>query len=321
MGVVVSAHDRKSGEDVAIKFLRSELAGERRWRERLAREVKLARQIHHPNVCRVFDFVQTDGHVFIVMERALRTLRDELKVDAWRERPVEQRVTDARAVTAGLAAIHQAGVIHRDVTAQNVLRLADGRLVVSDFGLAKDARDSTESVQGGTAAYMAPELAVGGSATFASDIWALGIVIHEIVFGSRPAWRANIVARGIERPARRLAAEEEGIVDLCNACTAATPTARPTPARTVAGHLESVAGFRPRKRRRRAMLALAGALVLGAAGWGAARRWHFSAAPHPSSSRDPEDPIEITAPHTDWSSFSRLSRDGSTVFRPCLIDA
>jgi protein kinase-like protein len=101
MGLVVCAHDPTPGENVAIKLLRRELSGDRRWADRLVREVKLARQIQHPKVCRVFDFVQAEGHVFIVMERGVRTLRDELKAESWRARPVQQRVADAQAVGGG----------------------------------------------------------------------------------------------------------------------------------------------------------------------------------------------------------------------------
>lgn len=123
------------------------------------------------------------------MELAVRTLRDDLSSDLWRARTAEARLADARGVTAGLAAIHRAGIVHRDVTTQNVLRMVDGRLVLSDFGLAMDADESRASVQGGTVSYMAPELVLGARASPASDIWALGIVIHEIIFGRRPKAR------------------------------------------------------------------------------------------------------------------------------------
>ena len=164
MGIVVRARDRALGVTVAIKIVRAELAGDRSWAERLAREVKLARQIHHPNVCRVFDLGQDVARVFLVMELATKgTLRDELRARAaYAARPLADRLADAGAVAAGLAAIHAAGIVHRDVSPQNVLRMDDGRLVVSDFGLATDDVDSTTSIQGGTIAYMAPEFVRGG---------------------------------------------------------------------------------------------------------------------------------------------------------------
>ena len=173
---------------VAIKIVRAELAGQRMWAARLAREVRLARQIQHPHVCRVFDFQQADGRVFLVMELAERgTLRDELRSGAAAARPLAERIADARAVASALDAIHAAGIVHRDLTPQNLLRMGDGRLVLSDFGLATDAGEST-SVHGGTVAYMAPEVMRGGKSSVASDVWALGVVMHEIVFGVKPRW-------------------------------------------------------------------------------------------------------------------------------------
>ena len=189
-GVVVRAHDRDLKEAVAIKIVRAELAGQQVWAERLAREVKLARQIHHPHVCRVFDFQQADGRVFLVMELATRgTVRDEVQSGVLKARPLAERIADARAVASALAAIHRAGIVHRDLTPQNLLRMGDGRVVLTDFGLATDTRDGSTSVHGGTISYMAPELLRGGRSSVQSDVWALGVVMYEIVFGERPRWR------------------------------------------------------------------------------------------------------------------------------------
>src|SRR5215510_13064578 len=188
-GVVVRAHDRDLKQAVAIKIVRAELAGQQVWAERLAREVRLARLIQHPHVCRVFDFQQADGRVFLVMELAAKgTVREELKSGALKVRPLPERIADARAVASALAAIHEAGIVHRDLTPQNLLRMADGRIVLTDFGLATDARDGASTVGGGTVSYMAPELIRGGHSSVASDLWALGVVMHEIVFGVKPRW-------------------------------------------------------------------------------------------------------------------------------------
>ncbi len=226
-GVVVRAHDRDLQQVVAIKIVRAELAGQRMWAARLAREVRLARQIHHPHVCRVFDFQQAEGRAFLVMELAEGgTLREEIRSGALAARPLAERIADARAVASALAAIHAAGIVHRDLTPQNLLRMGDGRVVVSDFGLATDASEST-SVHGGTVAYMAPEVLRGGNSSFASDIWALGVVMHEMVFGTKPRW-SEAAAPEMLVPAhgRQMTAEERAVFEACRACTAKEPARR-----------------------------------------------------------------------------------------------
>src|SRR3569832_1777935 len=102
-GIVMAARDRTLGSDVAIKVLRPELASDRRWIERLSREVKVARQLHHPNVCPAFDLERADGHAFIVMPLAAGSLRGELSGQG-AARPLEDRLRDAAGFAAGLAA-------------------------------------------------------------------------------------------------------------------------------------------------------------------------------------------------------------------------
>jgi serine/threonine protein kinase len=263
MGIVVRAQDRALDETVAIKILRAEYAGERVWSERLAREVKLARQLQHPNVCRVFDFEQADGRVFLVMELAARgSLRDELVAGQIEGRSFADRLADARAVAAGLSAIHDAGIVHRDLSPQNVLRMADGRLVLSDFGLATDRSGSTTSLRGGTVAYMAPEILGGWKATVASDVWSLGVVIFEAMFGDRPRWRGtrgtDLVPPSLGRPLSR---GERAVLAVCRAATAQEAGRRPS-ARQIAACLAPAALGRPSWRRRSAWAA---AVVCGAA--------------------------------------------------------
>jgi hypothetical protein len=267
MGIVVRAHDRTLGEAVAIKILRPEYAGERVWTERLAREVKLARQIHHPNVCRVFDFGQADGRAFLVMELAARgSLREEIAVGETGKRPLPERIGDACAMAAGLAAIHDAGIVHRDVSRQNMLRMADGRLVLSDFGLAIDPSQTTTSIRGGTIAYMAPEIVRGGRVERASDVWALGVVLHEVVFGDRPAWRGTRGDMLAPPLARKLTPEERAVLEVCRACTSADPARRPTAAEVLSQLGGGAIGRRSRARRGRwAGAALCAALAVAAA--------------------------------------------------------
>jgi len=227
-GVVVRAHDSELRQQVAIKIVRAELVGQRIWASRLAREVKLARQIQHANVCRVFNFEQAEGRAFLVMELAEKgSLRDELRSGELAARPLAARIADARAVASALAAIHAAGIVHRDLSPQNMLRMGDGRLVLSDFGLATDASENT-SIHGGTVAYMAPEVVLGGNASVASDIWSLGVLMHEMVFGAKPRWPGVAEAAEMLAPelGRKLTDDERAVLDACRACAAKDPARR-----------------------------------------------------------------------------------------------
>jgi hypothetical protein len=302
-GLVLRAFDRELREIVAIKVLRPELGSATRWIERLAREVKLARQIRHPNVCRVFDFEKAEGHFFIVMELASGgTLRREIEDGTLLSRPLKERLADARAVAAGLAAIHHAGIAHRDVTPQNVLRMADGHLVVSDFGLATEVSQTTTSLHGGTIAYMAPEVVRGERASFTSDVWSLGVVIHEIVFGKRPSW-SRPVGGAVLTPSlgRPLAPEERRALEVCRACTADLPERRPRSAAEVAASFETGANIRTtRHRARRLAFAL---LALGAVGVSYAALRPRKSAP---ATADAQELAEISSVPADLSTTGRI---------------
>ena len=268
MGLVVQAFDRTLGVEVAIKIVRGEYAGEREWSERLAREVKLARQIQHQNVCRVFDYAQTDGRAFLIMELATGgTLRDELRAGKTVARPLAARIADARAIAAGLGAIHAAGIVHRDISPQNALRMSDGRLVLSDFGLATDSFDGTTSIRGGTVAYMAPEVARGGRATIAADIWALGAVIHETVFGQRLEWDPESGEMRSSVASRRLPRTERSVLEICRGCLVPNPARRTPSAGEVAAQLSDTGLGRSavRWRRRRSATVTLAALLSAAA--------------------------------------------------------
>jgi hypothetical protein len=322
MGLVVRAHDRTLGAAVAIKILRAEYAGERQWAERLAREVRLARQIHHPHVCRVFDFEESDGRVFLVMELASGgTLRDEIASGATRARPLAARLADARAIAEGLAAIHAAGIIHRDLSPQNLLRMSDGRLVISDFGLAIDTSESATSICGGTIAYMAPEVVRGGAASVAADIWSLGVVLHEVVFGERPRWRDAASFEMLE-PAegRRLTREERAVLQTCRACTAVDVARRPESA-GVGGSMLEGRNLRQRSRLSRRARWFLTAFVIAIAiptALGIARRRGDHASESPGPSPDGERLIVPTGEPEDWTAKSRVLAEVPDRIR-CLV--
>ena len=306
MGLVVQAFDLTLCEEVAVKILRAEYAGERAWTERLAREVKLARQIHHPNVCRVFDFAQADGRAFLIMELSTRgSLRDEIGSGALGRRSADQRIADILALAAGLDAIHGAGIVHRDVTPQNALRMADGRAVVSDFGLATDSFENTASIHGGTIAYMAPEVVRGQRATFASDVWALGVVSHEIFFGRRPHWTPKATEMSNPFGGRRLARIERAVLEVCRACTAVDPMRRIQGLSEIASRLSEAGIRRSTWHRRGGRAALVvGACLLALATVKGLQRWR-AARVRPVAVTDPLLVVP-TGKAEDWTEKSKV---------------
>jgi tetratricopeptide (TPR) repeat protein len=246
-GTVYRAWDRVLGEPIAMKILRPDRARERSWIKRLAREVKVARAIRHPNVCRVFELGHADGQWFVTMELATGgTLRDLLDAGGSATRPLGDRLADARAICAGLSAIHAVGIFHRDVTPQNVLRMADGRLLMSDFGLAIQLLAST-TVHGGTPNYMPPETLLGQRGDQRSDVWQLGVILHELFFGSRPTFAQDGNRATMTWPLPFGAAPvEEELGRLITDCLAGNPAGRPPTAMVVAGRLAAAEQARPR---------------------------------------------------------------------------
>ncbi|HEX4405542.1 MAG TPA: protein kinase [Polyangia bacterium] len=238
-GIVLRAFDRVAQVAVAVKILKPDLAADPRWVERFSRELRLARQIQHPNVCRVFDIGQADGHWFITMELATAgTLRDQL-ADKASARTLEEKLRDVTAVVSGLAAIHGAGIVHRDVKPDNFLRMDDGRLVLSDFGLATNPGEAPAvSILVGTPFYMAPEVVMGDVATPRSDVWAAAVVIHEILLGARPerspATRAPLVK--IPGDAPRVT---KALLDVCRQSFLDDSTDRPADGAALGEHVDA----------------------------------------------------------------------------------
>jgi serine/threonine protein kinase len=238
-GIVLRAFDRVAQVPVAVKILKPELATDPHWVERFSRELRLARQIQHPNVCRVFDIDEADGHWFITMELATGgTLRDQLAAGA-PARSIEQRFADIRAVVDGLAAIHDAGIVHRDVKPDNYLRMDDGRLVLTDFGLATNPGEAPiVSVMVGTPYYMAPEVVMGEPATPTSDVWAAGIMIHEVLVGRRPG-KSSPTRMQVEAPSPSATRGERALLKVCAQCLDDQPERRPPSGTVLRAHVEA----------------------------------------------------------------------------------
>ena len=215
MGEVFEAEDLELGERVAIKRIRLDLARDPDAAERFRREIHLARQITHANVCRVYDVFRhqagDENTVYLSMELLEgTTLAEHLP----QERPLDldEALAIGRQIAEGLDAIHARGVVHRDLKPSNIMLVADGaapparRAVITDFGLARRAVTS-ETTQFasrdgaiiGTPAYMAPEQVEGGSIGPAADVYAFGTILYELVTGRLPFAAATPVAAAIRR--------------------------------------------------------------------------------------------------------------------------
>jgi hypothetical protein len=184
MGEVYRADDLRLGQAVALKFLRSHLAADAGRLARLRGEVRLARQVSHANVCRVYDLEESDGQAFLTMEFIDGQDLAGLLRQAGRL-PEERGVEIARQLCLALAAVHDKGVLHRDLKPQNVMIDGRGQVRLTDFGLAAVAAEMPGDVRSGTPAYMAPEQLAGKEVTARSDLYALGLVLYELFTGKR----------------------------------------------------------------------------------------------------------------------------------------
>src|SRR6202035_2878876 len=153
---------------------------------RFRNEVRIARQVSHPNVCRVYDVGEIDGHMYLSMEYVDGEDLGSLLRRIGRL-PADKALEIARKLCAGLAAAHEKGVLHRDLKPSNVMLDSRGQVLLTDFGLAGLADQiSGAEVRNGTPQYMAPEQLAGKEVTERSDIYSLGLVFYEIFTGKRP---------------------------------------------------------------------------------------------------------------------------------------
>ena len=192
MGEVYRATDLTLGQSVALKFLPEEASRNQRLLERFHGEVRVARLVSHPNVCRVYDIGEIEGMPFISMEYVDGEDLASLLMRIGRL-PGDKAVETARKLCAGLAAAHDRGVIHRDLKPQNIMMNKRGEVVIMDFGLAAISDQLTGAeVRNGTPAYMAPEQLKGAEVTARSDLYALGLVLYELFTGKRPYDAKNL---------------------------------------------------------------------------------------------------------------------------------
>ena len=229
MGEVYRADDLKLGQPVALKFL-TRRSGEDRL---LYDEIRVGRQVSHPNVCRLHDIADINGQLFITMEfvdgEDLASLLRRVG-----RLPPDRGVAIAREICSGLAAAHDKGVIHRDLKPGNVMIDGRGRARITDFGLAVAENQEGRHVSAGTPAYMAPEQLAGGQASVQSDLYALGLTLYELFTGRRafeassiPELIARQRALDITRPTSLVRDLDPAIERIISHCLEPAPDKRP----------------------------------------------------------------------------------------------
>jgi eukaryotic-like serine/threonine-protein kinase len=185
MGEVYRADDLKLGQTVALKFLPRQVVANEQVRRRLYQEVRLGRQVSHPNVCRLYDVVEWDEHLFVAMEYIDGEDLASLLVRVG-TLPAPKMLQLAHEICAGLSAAHGLGVLHRDLKPANIMIDGRGHARITDFGIAVLAEEAPAHLEiAGTLAYMAPEQLRGEPASIRTDLYALGLVLYEMLAGRR----------------------------------------------------------------------------------------------------------------------------------------
>ncbi len=191
MGNVYKARDRETGETVALKLLKPEIASDQAMMDRFKNELLFARKITHKNVCRVYEFNRLGGIAYTSMEfvegESLRSV-----LNRFGGLPQRKAVDLALQICSGLKEAHAQGIVHRDLKPENVMIDAQGNVKIMDFGIARSMEAGTRLTGSmvGTPAYMAPEQVAGKPADYRTDIYSLGLMLYEMFTGS-PAFRAD----------------------------------------------------------------------------------------------------------------------------------
>jgi serine/threonine-protein kinase len=188
MGEVYRVADQTINEEVALKVLKPEIAADKKTIERFRNELKFARKVSHRNVCRMFDLSEAEGTSYITMEYVPG---EDLKSFIRRvgQLPVGKAVSIAQQMCGGLGEAHHHGVVHRDLKPQNIMIDKDGNARIMDFGIARSITGkgiTGDGVMIGTPEYMSPEQVEGKESDHRADIYALGVVLYEMLTGKVP---------------------------------------------------------------------------------------------------------------------------------------
>ncbi len=241
MGEVYRAEDLKLGNVVALKFLPASLQKDAAALAGFHAEVRNARQVSHPNVCRVYDIGEVNGEHFLTMEyidgEDLASLLRRIG-----RLPGDKALETAHQICAGLAAAHDCGLLHRDLKPANIMLDGRGRARITDFGLALSSDDAlVRSETAGTPAYMAPEQIAKGEASVRSDIYSLGLVLYELFTGRLPyqattpvEWRRAHLESSPRTPSSVVKDIDPVVEKAILRCLQKDPAQRPSSVRQVA---------------------------------------------------------------------------------------
>ncbi|MCT9819889.1 Stk1 family PASTA domain-containing Ser/Thr kinase [Microbacterium sp. W1N] len=248
MATVYVATDLRLERRVALKVMHGHLSDDTVFQSRFIQEARAAARLADPHVVNVFDQGQDGEMAYLVMEYLPGiTLRELLREQ--RRLSVPQTITIMDAVLSGLAAAHRAGIVHRDVKPENVLLAEDGRIKIGDFGLARatTANTATGQMLLGTIAYLAPELVTRGTADARSDIYALGIMLYEMLAGEQPYKGEQPMqiayqhaTDSVPRPSAKNPGVPEQLDELVLWATERSPDERPTDARVMLDRLREI---------------------------------------------------------------------------------
>ncbi len=240
MGDVWRAVDETLGRLVALKVMRLDARAEPVFAQRFADEARTTAGLSHHNIATVYDFGTEEGIAFLVMELIEGQTLSQVISGSGALDPVRVRSIIGQMALA-LHAAHESGIVHRDVKPGNVLVTADGVIKLTDFGIAR-ATDSAGLTRTGemlgTPHYLSPEQALGRGATPASDLYALGVVAHELLTGRRPFDRETPVATALAHVTEPMptlpAAVPSDLIDIVSRCLSKEPEGRPASAQEIA---------------------------------------------------------------------------------------
>lgn len=249
MATVYQAMDQRLERPVAIKVMHPHLAEDEEFTRRFIQEARSAARLAHPNIVNVFDQGQEGALTFIVMEYLPGITLRELLQDFGALTPA-QTLDIVTAVLQGLDAAHSAGIVHRDLKPENVLLADDGRIKIADFGLARASTHNTATSQAllGTIAYLSPELISRGIADVRSDMYALGIMMFEMLTGQQPYQGDQAVTIAYQHtndivppPSSKNQSIPAQFDDIVEWCTKRSPDDRPPHARALLEHVREIA--------------------------------------------------------------------------------